>query len=160
MSDHTTEELKRLAAEQISVGHMDQDRLNAMKDLILADGAIDDDEVAILRDMVLKTRPGTSRAVLRSEIELLFALNEGTIGHRNDETWKSFFISAVAAHVFQDESSEEVIDEKEAIWLISMIERDKQYDPNEIALLEYLQDHASDIPTSVKFRLGMILALT
>ncbi|MBF0273339.1 MAG: hypothetical protein HQL98_14920 [Magnetococcales bacterium] len=160
MSDQDTEELKRLAAEQISAGHMDQNRLDAMKRLILADGAIDDTEVSILRDMILKTRPGTAHAVLRSEIEFLFALNEGTIGNRNDEAWKSFFISAVAAHVFKDESSEEAIDENEAIWLISMIERDKQYDPNEIALLEYLQDHATDIPTSVKFRLGMILALT
>ncbi|NGZ07541.1 MAG: hypothetical protein G8237_14435 [Magnetococcales bacterium] len=160
MSQDTSSQLAQLAAEQISAGKMDLDRLNAMQKLILKDRSIDDQEVAILHNMIQKTRPNTPLEVLHAEIEVLFALNEATIGQRNDDTWKTFFINSVAAHLFHNDEGEGVIDEKEALWLIGMIERDQQYDPNEVALLEYLQDHTTDMPTSVKFRLGMILALT
>lgn len=160
MSHHAAKNLEELALEQITAGQMDPDRLDAMKKLILEDKKIDDQEVAILRTMIQKTRKGTPLPVQRLEVEFLFDLNEATVGGRNDDTWKTFFVETVAAHLLDDESTPGVIDEKEASWLIDIIERDKQYDPNEIALLMHVRNHAKEIPITVKFRLGMILSLT
>ncbi|MBF0439304.1 MAG: hypothetical protein HQL93_09310 [Magnetococcales bacterium] len=160
MSETTTQTLKTLADEQIKAGHLVPEHLNTIQELILKDGTIDDQEVAILNDLINQTRDNTSNEICRTCVEFLFTLNEATLNVQNAETWKNFFIETIAAHVLDDEASAQVIDEEEALWLIGMIESDKQYDPNEIALLEYLNNNAQVMPSSVKFRLGMILALT
>ncbi|MBF0181081.1 MAG: hypothetical protein HQM03_13750 [Magnetococcales bacterium] len=154
-----TSELAKLANAQIHAGEVDLERLHAIRDLILVDRVIDDHEVDIMRRMILSTRPKTSHAVKRAEIEILFELNEATMGKRNDEKWKAFFIEAITLHLLNDDVSSGIVDEAEAHWLIQMIERDSQYDANEIALLEHIQATAKEIPMSVKFRLGLILAI-
>ncbi|MBF0157572.1 MAG: hypothetical protein HQL57_10345 [Magnetococcales bacterium] len=160
MSQERGESLAALAEAQVVAGHMDPDRLKAMGKLILHDGNIDDREIALLKGMIAKTRVGTERPVRRAEIEFLFALNEGTIGGRHEEVWRAFFIEAVAAHILDDPASPGLVNEEEANWLIAMVEKDGRYDPNEIALLKHLQATASEIPMSIRFRLGMIIATT
>lgn len=159
MSDHKLKTLKELASEQIAVGCMDENRLHAMKELILEDGTIDDEEVTILRTMIFGTKTLNNRQVRRCAVEFLFELNESTIEVRNGEKWKQLFIDAVSSHVLNDKASTDRIDEEEAVWLINLIERDEQYDPNEIALLQHLQETVQEIPMSVRFRLGIILSL-
>ena len=158
MTDYANKTLRELADEQIANHTVDPERLNAIKNLILADNKIDDAEIAIIDKMIFATKDAEGFAVGREEVELLFAINDETTDHRDNQLWQDLFVKAVCAHVLHDEDSEGLIDETEALWLIDMIEADGQYDNNEIALLKHLMATATEIPNNIKFRLGMILA--
>ena len=160
MSQHANKTLEELAAEQITLGQVDGERLNAMSALILRNGTLDDQEVSILRKMILSTCTAANEQIGRVNVEFIFTLNEASAVKRNEDIWKAFFIEVIAMHVFNDELSPNAIDEEEALWLIDMLERDGKYDANEIALLEHLHAHAHDMPMGIKFRLGMILAVS
>ena len=92
-------------------------------------------------------------------MEFLLALNEATEEAQEVEAWRPFFVSAVAGHLTLDEASEGKVDAEEAEWLIDMLEKDGQYDDNEIALLQHLNEASDDLPMDVRFRLGIVLSV-
>nr|CRH05746.1 Protein of unknown function [Candidatus Magnetococcus massalia] len=160
MSEHADKDLETLCTELKEQGSVDQERLNAIKALILEDGEIDEAESKLLRDMIYSTWTEDSKEqVSRWEVEFLFDLNEGIEVEKRPGSWQELFIDATTSHVMSDQESEGVIDAEETAWLIDMIEKDDIYDPNEIALLQHLLKTAQDIPMDLKFRLGIILSL-
>ncbi|OSM04785.1 hypothetical protein [Magnetofaba australis] len=85
--------------------------------------------------------------------------NEGIKAEKRSGQWRALFVDVITQHVVYDEISAGQIDAEETAWLIDMIEKDDDYDANEIALLENLMQTATEIPMDLKFRLGMILSV-
>lgn len=112
MQDHMTKPLAELATD------------------VLADGVIDADEVAKIRERLY-----ADGVVDREEADFLFQLNDGASGKKNDPSWKAFFVEALTGHVLKDEKSPDVLDEDEAKYLIKKIETDEQVDDVELELL-------------------------
>jgi hypothetical protein len=108
--------------------------LSQLKAEILADGVIDADEVALLRE-----RLWADGVIDREEAEFLFELNDAVSGQDNDPGWKALFVEAIAAFVLEDETSPGVIDEAEAAWLHEHLWADGQLDDCERQLLWALQ---------------------
>ena len=115
-------------------------RYAELKKSILADGVIDADEVKNLRAKLYED--GT---IDREEAELMFELNDATSGAKNDAGWQSLFVDAISAYLLDDKNSPGAIDDGEADWLISHIEKDGTYDDNEKALLKNIKAKAKKI---------------
>ncbi len=120
-------------------------------------GALDHAMIDALRRAIFRGGDPSVAYLPRIEAELLFSLNELSVDRANN--WQLLFVEGIAAHVLNDAGSGGEIDSEEAEWLIRQIENDKQYDANEIALLESLLEQADRIPQALRFRLGMVLSV-
>ena len=123
-------------------------RYAELKKNILADGVIDADEVKNLRAKLYED--GT---IDREEAELVFELNDATSGTKNDPSWQSLFVDAITSYLLDDKNSPGAIDDAEADWLISHIEKDGTYDDNEKALLKNIKAKAKKISPKLEGKL-------
>ena len=108
--------------------------LNELKADLLADGIIDADEVAKLKEVLYE-----DGVIDKEEANFLFEINDAVTGKDNDPAWETFFIQAIADFLLKDEVSPGEIDADEAAWLVEKIGADGQVDGTEKALLEKLQ---------------------
>jgi len=111
-----------------------------LKKSILADGIIDADEVKNLRAKLYE-----DGVIDREEADFLFELNDATSGAKNDASWQALFVDAISSHLLDDKNSPGEIDDDEANWLISHIEKDGEYDENEKALIKNIKAKAKKI---------------
>ena len=118
--------------------------LNDLKQSILADGVIDEQEVKLLRDVLY-----ADGIIDSEEAEFLFELNNAVSGKDNHPTWATLFIDAISSYLLGDENSPNELDENEATWLIERIQGDRKLDEIEIALLNNLKSKAKKMPQSV-----------
>jgi hypothetical protein len=125
MSDHMTKPLQEFAEEILADGIVDADEVAKIKERIYADGIID-----------------------REEADFLFRLNDGVSGKNNDPAWKDLFVEALTDHVLKDETSPDVLDDEEADYLIKKIEGDGVVDDIELALLVNITTNASKCASS------------
>lgn len=116
------------------------EKLNALKEAILADGEIDENEVKEIEALLMD-----DGVIDRVEAEFLFALNDATSGKENHRSWDAFFVQAVSAYVLDDEESPGVIDAGEAAWLVEQIGADGNFDANEKALIINIKANAKEI---------------
>jgi hypothetical protein len=128
--------------------------LSSLKTAILEDGVIDAAEVAMLRTVIYGAGGAGGASVARSEADLLFELNDATSGKANHASWKNLFVEAISSHVLEDVESPGKIDDAEADWLISRIEKDGVYDENEKALLANIKAKATAVAGKLKAKLG------
>jgi hypothetical protein len=112
--------------------------LDEFATLILADGVIDADEVAKIRDRLYE-----DGIIDREEAEFLFKLNDAVSGKENDPSWQAFFVEALSDHVLKDEETPGVIDADEATFLIDRIKGDEKIDETELQLLINVCDTAT-----------------
>lgn len=122
MSDYMTKPLTELAKDIIADGIVDADEVAKIRERLYADGIID-----------------------RDEAEFLFTINDAVSGKINDAGWKKLFVEALTSHVLEDEESPGEIDEDEANWLIQKIQSDGQIDDCEKALLLSIKQKAKSI---------------
>ena len=115
--------------------------LSELKDSILADGVIDEAEVAQLRELLYAD--GT---IDKEEAEFLFELNDAVSGNDNSPAWEALFIEAITSFLLEDETSPGEIDEEEAQWLLAKVQGDGQVDGLEKALLDNLKAKAKVFP--------------
>ena len=113
--------------------------LAELKTELLADGIIDADEVALLRERLYD-----DGIIDREEADFLFEINDAVTGKPNDAGWAALFVEALTDHVLADEVSPGVLDADEAGWLLAKIEGDGQVDDAELALLINITAKASD----------------
>lgn len=125
MQDHMIKPLAELATE------------------ILADGVIDADEVAKVRERLY-----ADNVIDHEEADFLFQLNDGASGKKNDPSWKALFVEALTDHVLKDEKSPDVLDEDEAKYLIKKIESDGIVDDVELELLVNITAKAKECTLS------------
>lgn len=116
-------------------------KLNELKKSILADGVIDEAEVAQIREVVY-----ADGKIDIEEAEFLFDLNDAVSGKKNHQGWKQLFVEAISAYLLEDEETPGEVDEKEAQWLLAKIEGDSQLDEVEEALLQNLKAKAKSLP--------------
>ena len=128
--------------------------LKSLKDAILEDGIIDDDEVEMIKKVIYGTGGGAGEGIDRAEADFLFDLNDATSGKDNSSLWKDLFVEAISKHVLEDEISPGVIDEDEANWLIARIEGDDVYDENEKALLSFIKTNAKEVNEKLKSKIA------
>jgi hypothetical protein len=115
-------------------------RYDALKKSLLADGVIDAAEVASLRAKLF-----ADGVIDREEADLVFDLNDATSGAKNDPSWQGLFVDAITAFLLADEKTPGVVDDDEAAWLISHIEKDGEFDDNEKALIKNLKAKAKSL---------------
>ena len=118
--------------------------LNELKADLLADGIIDADEVAKLKEVLYE-----DGVIDKEEANFLFEINDAVTGKDNDPAWETFFIQAIADFLLKDEVSPGGIDADEAAWLVEKIGADGQVDGTEKALLEKLQKEAKSFPETL-----------
>jgi len=78
----------------------------------------------------------------REEADFLFELNDAVSGKDNHYSWKDFFAKAITDHVLKDDKSYGTVDDEEADYLISRIQKDGKIDEVEQALLLKIIDKA------------------
>ena len=127
--------------------------LSALKDSVLDDGVIDDDEVGVISAVIHGAGGGGGEGVDREEADFLFALNDAVSGNDNAASWTQLFVDAIASHVLEDDDSPGEIDADEAAWLIGKIEGDGTYDAVERELLARIKTAASSIHPSLLSKL-------
>ncbi|WP_034541837.1 TerB family tellurite resistance protein [Phocaeicola paurosaccharolyticus] len=118
--------------------------LQEFKAELLADGIIDAEEVAKLKEVLY-----ADGIIDKEEADFLFELNDAVTGKANDASWEAFFIQAIADFLLKDEVSPGEIDENEAAWLVDKIGADGQVDGTEKALLEKLKAEAKSFPANL-----------
>ena len=118
--------------------------LNELKADLLADGILDADEVAKLKEVLYE-----DGVIDKEEANFLFEINDAVTGKDNDPAWETFFIQAIADFLLKDEVSPGEIDADEAAWLVEKIGADGQVDGTEKALLEKLQKEAKSFPETL-----------
>ena len=118
--------------------------LNELKADLLADGIIDADEVARLKEVLYE-----DGVIDKEEADFLFEISDAVTGKDNDPAWEAFFIQAIADFLLKDEVSPGEIDADEAAWLVEKIGADGQVDGTEKALLEKLQKEAKSFPEAL-----------
>ena len=118
--------------------------LNELKADLLADGIIDADEVARLKEVLYE-----DGVIDKEEADFLFEINDAVNGKDNDPAWEAFFIQAIADFLLKDEVSPGEIDADEAAWLVEKIGADGQVDGTEKALLEKLQKETKSFPEAL-----------
>lgn len=118
--------------------------LQELKADLLADGIIDAEEVARLKEILY-----ADGIIDKEEAEFLFEINDAVTGKENDPAWETFFIQAISDFLLKDEVSPGEIDNDEAAWLVEKIGADGQVDGTEKALLENLKKEAKSFPASL-----------
>ncbi len=108
--------------------------LSELRDLIVADGIVDANEV-----LKLRKRFYADGIIDRDEANFLFEVNDIVSGHTNDSSWKEFFVEALCAHLLRDPTTPGALDGPEAAWLLESLQRDGKLDENERALLDELK---------------------
>lgn len=115
--------------------------LQEFKNELLADGVIDAEEVAKLKETLY-----ADGIIDKEESNFLFELNDAVTGKANDASWEPFFVQAISDFLLKDEVSPGEIDADEAEWLIEKIGADGKVDGTEKALLENLKKEAKSFP--------------
>ena len=111
---------------------------------LLADGVIDAEEVAKLKEVLY-----ADGVIDKEEADFLFELNDAVTGKANDASWDAFFVQAIADFLLKDEVSPGEIDKDEAAWLVEKIGADGQVDGTEKTLLEKLKAEAKSFPANL-----------
>ena len=119
--------------------------LNEFAQEIVADGVVDDAEVARIRQRLY-----ADGVIDREEADFLFNVNDAVSGNANSPSWQALFVEAIASHFLDDEASPGTVDDEEAAWLIQRIEGDGQCDAAETALLAALSRKAKSMPDRLK----------
>jgi hypothetical protein len=113
---------------------------------VTADGVIDSDEVERLRETLF-----ADGRIDRDEADLMFDINDATTNNTGHApSWQQLFVEAVANHILDDPSTPGIVDDTEAEWLASRIDKDGKCDENELALLKHLQQHARGINAKLR----------
>lgn len=118
--------------------------LQEFKAELLADGVIDAEEVAKLKEVLY-----ADGIIDKEEADFLFELNDAVTGKANDASWNAFFVQAIADFLLKDEVSPGEIDKDEAAWLVEKIGADGQVDGTEKTLLEKLKAEAKSFPANL-----------
>ena len=129
--------------------------LESAKAAFLADGIIDEEEVAQIKTIIYGSGGSSGQFVDRSEANFLFDLNDAVTGKDNADGWSELFVEAIGNHLMEDEESPGVVDGDEAEWLIERIEGDDEYDATEKALLGHLQENAEELDQTLEFKLDL-----
>ena len=127
--------------------------LESMFESITEDNIVDEEEVQRISAVLLD-----DGVIDRDEADFLFKVNDATSGNANHESWKIFFVTSLASHVLEDETSPGEIDEDEAAYLKAKIHGDGKVDDNEKALLAEIKAKATGTtPASLQFLFDMYL---
>lgn len=112
-----------------------------LKAAVLADGLIDDYEVAAIENAIW-----ADGRIDQTDADLIFDLNDATVGKANSHNWQPLFIQALTAFVLEDNQTPGTIDDEEASYIASRIKTDDFVDPNEAMLLHHLKTVSSNFP--------------
>lgn len=127
--------------------------LESIKAAVIADGVVDADEVSMLRSVIYAEGGDAGADISRAEADLLFDINDVVSGKDNAAEWCELFVEAIAAHLLNDETSPNEVDEEEGDWLVGRIESDGEYDAVEKALLSKIKETATKIDGKLQFKM-------
>lgn len=120
-------------------------KLETLKQEILADGKIDAAEVEKLRKVLY-----ADGIIDKEEADFLFELNDAVSGKENTPDWNVLFVSAISDYLLKDETSPGIIDEAEVVWLKERIGADGKVDGIEKELLANLESNVKAMPDELK----------
>ncbi len=92
------EALEILALEAVKDAVLHGDH-KVLGNAALVPGELGDPEVALLRRVLYAKAAGRSEAISRAEAELLFDLNDATLGADNASSWSALFVNALSNYL-------------------------------------------------------------
>jgi hypothetical protein len=116
--------------------------LEQLKKEILEDGIIDANEVLEIKEVIY-----ADGKIDEEEANFLFELNDAVSGKNNHSSWEKLFIEAITSFVLEDDSSHGEVDGEEASYLFKKIKGDGQIDPIEKNLLLNIKAKAKGFPS-------------
>lgn len=133
MTIKTNQSLRELANEIISRREIDFEQVKMLRLYIFSEARIMD---SMFEDGIVD----------RDEAETLFSINDAVSVGKYDPSWSELFVEAMTSHVLKDEMSPSRLDEEEAQFIISKIERDGRVDPVELDLLVNISASVTSAP--------------
>ncbi len=130
--------------------------IDKLKAAVIEDGIIDAPECANIAKVIYGEGGGDGAGVSTEEADLLFELNDATSGKDNAPEWQTLFVEGVSKHVLEDEDSPNEIDEPEADYLIAKVQKDGEYDTNEIVLFANLKEKATKVHEKMTFQFDLM----
>ena len=130
MSDTHEEETEELEMDLLDIANE-----------ILDDHAIDPEEVDRMRDCVLE-----DGAIDQEEAEMLFAINDAIAEGVSCPEYEDFFVEMITAFLLADELSDGVLDDTEWDWLRAMVGEDGDLDELEVKLLANIAKESTSVP--------------
>jgi len=118
--------------------------LKKLKETILEDGVIDEQEV-----LKLKKELYEDGIIGHEEADFLFELNDAVSDKANHPSWDEFFVKAISGFLLKDATSPGEIDEDECQWLIDRIQGDGQVNATEKLLLKTLKSKVRKFPKAL-----------
>lgn len=115
--------------------------LSNLRDTILAEGIVDEEEVRQIRAAVY-----ADSKIDSEEAVILFEINNAVSGDlSNSPLWGDLFVKAISDFVLQDDETPGVVDDVEAQFLVDQIGADGQYDDLEKRLIETIRTRARSV---------------
>lgn len=90
--------LVTLALEAVQAAVLEGD-YEVLGNALLVPGELGDPEVALLRRVLYAKAAGRSEAISRAEAELIFDLNDATVGADHAASWSSLFVNALSNYL-------------------------------------------------------------
>lgn len=97
-SAHAPQSMAILALSAVKEAVLEGDHA-VLGNAALVPGELGDPEVALLRRILYAKATGRSNAVSRDEAELLFDLNDATLGADNAPSWSALFVNAISNYL-------------------------------------------------------------
>jgi hypothetical protein len=115
-------------------------KLSDIANAIIGHGRIDAEQVKEIRLEIFSESRIIERMledgiVDRDEAELLFSINDALTEANYDDSWHDLFVEAITSHVLKDEISPGALDEEEARFILTRVQRDENIRPIELDLL-------------------------
>ncbi len=123
---------------------MIMNKFKELKESILADGVIDEQEVQQLREIIY-----ADGNVDKEEADFLFELNDAVSGAENHSSWELFFVKAISAFLLDDPNSPGELDNDEVNWLLEKVQGDGKLDNIEYSLLMNLKSKVTEFPQAL-----------
>lgn len=116
-------------------------RIKSLIEKIKQDGAIDDQEVKLLKDAIL-----SDCKVSDEDAYLLFELEDLLKEKGSCKDFEELFVGAITSYLLNSGDSPGHLDVKEWVWLQDRISDDHKYSPEEHALLMNIALKAESLP--------------
>lgn len=89
----------------------------ALSATVAADGEINNDEVSLIRALIMGPASLEGEAVSQSEAQALFAMDKSIGEDKKSDAWPTFFARAVGSYLLYEGATSGKVDQTERMWL-------------------------------------------
>jgi uncharacterized membrane protein YqhA len=121
--------------------------LQEIKKIIFADGQINDEDIAQLRNAIFE-----EEGITKAKADLLFKMKDTISSKKLTKEFQNLFIETISAFLLEDDESPGEIDESEAKWLRAKIQQKGIVDKLDKKLLANLKKKSINFPEILNYK--------